>query len=95
MDLDTAQVDALTTEEKMCLQKEGCCFHCKKMGHISKNCQQRKENTPVTSCRNQGTTACVTEVKEKEHDERMIEEIKGMSSKKRNVLLNKLALQGF
>jgi hypothetical protein len=49
MDLDAARIDALTTEEKTRLQKEGRCFHCKKMGHISRNCQQRKENAPVTN----------------------------------------------
>ena len=95
MDLDAAQVDALTTEEKMRLQKEGRCFHCKKMGHISKNCQQKKENTPATNHGNQGTTACVAEVEEKDCDERMIEEIKGMSGEERNALLDKLVLQGF
>ena len=62
MDLDAAWVDALTTEEKTHLQKEGRCFHCKKMGHISRNCQQKKENSPVTNRGNQGTTVRVTEV---------------------------------
>ena len=95
MDLNATQIDALTTEEKTCLQKEGRCFHCKKMGHISKNCQQRKENAPVTNCRNQGTTAQVTEVEEKNCDEKMIEEIKGMTGEERNALLNKLVLWGF
>ena len=95
MDLDAVWVDALTTEEKTRLQKEGQCFHCKKMGHISKNCQQKKENTPVTNRRNQGTTTCITEVEEKDHNERMIEEIKGMTGEERNALLNKLVLQGF
>ena len=95
MDLDATRVDALTVEEKTCLQKEGRCFHCKKMGHISKNCQQKKENAPVTNRGNQGTTARVTELEEKDRDERMIEEIKGMSGEERNALLDKLVLQGF
>ena len=95
MDLDAVQIDALTTEEKMRLQKEGRCFHCKKMGHISKNCQQKKESTPAASHGNQGTTTCVAEVEEKDCDKRMIKEIKGMSGEERNALLDKLVLQGF
>ena len=95
MDLDAARIDALTTKEKTRLQKEGRCFHCKKMGHISRNCQQRKENAPVTNRGNQGTTTRVTEVEEKDRDERLIEDIKGMSGEERNALLDKLVLQGF
>ena len=95
MDLNATRVDALTIEEKMRLQKEGRCFHCKKMGHISRNCQQKKENAPVTGRGNQGTTTQVTEVEEKDRDEKMIEEIKGMTGEERNALLDKLVLQGF
>ena len=29
---------ALTEEEQVTLQKEGCCFNCKKQGHIGHNC---------------------------------------------------------
>ena len=65
------------------------------MGHISRNCQQRKENAPATNRGNQGTTVRVTEVEEKDRDERLIEDIKGMSGEERNALLDKLVLQGF
>jgi hypothetical protein len=96
MDLDAARVDALTTEEKTRLQKEGRCFHCKKMGHISRNCQQKKSNdAPAINRGNQRTTARVTEVEEKGRDERMIEDIKGMTTEDRNELLDKLVLAGF
>ena len=29
---------ALTEEEQVTLRKEGRCFHCKKQGHIGRNC---------------------------------------------------------
>ena len=65
------------------------------MGHISKNCQQRKENVLVTNRGNQGTNAQVTKVEEKDQDEKLIKEIKGMTGEERNALLDKLVLQGF
>ena len=65
MDLDAARVDALMIK-KMHLQKEGRCFHSVKMGHISRNCQQKKENAPMTNHGNQGTTVHITEVEEKD-----------------------------
>ena len=35
MDVDTATLAAITAEEKQRLMKEGRCYNCKKMGHIS------------------------------------------------------------
>jgi hypothetical protein len=101
MEVDMAQVNALTTEEKTQLQKEGRCFHCKRMGHISRNCQQKKNNdAPNASRRNQGTTTWVTEtgpikVERAGRDERIVADIKGMTVEERSELLDKLVLEGF
>jgi hypothetical protein len=71
------------------------------MGHISRNCQQKKNNdAPNTSRRNQGTTACVTEtgpikVEKAGRDERIVADIKGMTVEERSELLDKLVLEGF
>jgi hypothetical protein len=35
MDLDAATVNALSIDERNKLQKEGRCFHCKRLGHVS------------------------------------------------------------
>ena len=48
-DLNTMEVDAIKTgrlsnEEKTKLLKEGCCFRCKKMGHLSRNCPDKKDS---------------------------------------------------
>jgi hypothetical protein len=101
MEVDATRVDALTTEEKTRLQKEGRCFHCKRMGHISRNCQQKKNNdAPNTNHRNQGTTTRVSktgpvEVEKTGQDERIVADIKGMTVEERSELLDKLVLEGF
>jgi hypothetical protein len=101
MEVDAAQVNALTTEEKARLQKEGRCFHCKRMGHISRNCQQKKNNdAPNASRGNQGTTARVTEtgpteIEKTGRDERIVADIKGMTVEEQSELLDKLVLEGF
>jgi hypothetical protein len=40
-DSNVMDVDASTMEERMTLMKQGKCFHCKKQGHIVKNCLER------------------------------------------------------
>ena len=41
MDLDATQIDVLAAEEKAMLQKEGQCFTCKKLGHVSHVCPNK------------------------------------------------------
>ena len=38
--------------------KEGCCFHCDKQGHISRNCPKKKEETK----------ACKAETEDSNHE---------------------------
>ena len=40
--MDMICVNQLTTEKKDKCIKEGCCFHCQKQGHHSKECPLKK-----------------------------------------------------
>lgn len=96
MDIDTAEVNALTTEEKTKLQKEGSCFMCKCLGHISKACPNKKNrNTLCPTQQNAQITAHITETKNEKPKEAMVAQIKAMSAEERNNWLNDLVLQGF
>ena len=55
MDVDIIKVNTLSIEEQNQLQKEGKCFNCQKVGHISKNCPNKRD-TPKNGmlCTNQG-----------------------------------------
>jgi hypothetical protein len=44
MDINTIKTGKLTEEEKTKLSKEGHCFRCKKLGHISRNCSDKGKN---------------------------------------------------
>ena len=101
MDLDTVHVDALTAEEKGKLQKERWCFTCKRMGHLSCNCPNKRKDTPLSTQNSKTTThAIAPEEQEKNDQERnpkeaMAEQIKAMSAEERNILLDNLVLQDF
>jgi hypothetical protein len=94
MEVDAVEANALTAEERTRLQKEGKCFNCKKTGHLSKDCPEKK-NTPRNNERhtNQGMNARTTKAKEKERT--IVEEIKAMTAEERDELLDNLVLQGF
>jgi hypothetical protein len=49
MDVDRVQITGLSAEEHACLYEERKCFHCKKTGHMARDCrsrQQQRERTP-------------------------------------------------
>jgi Zinc knuckle len=83
MDLDAAQIDALAAEEKAKLQKEGRCYTCKKLGHISHVCPN-KPNKKDGGAATQGGKFAVRNIEPENGDakgtrEAMAEEIKAMS----------------
>ena len=43
MEVDAIKTGRLSDEEKAKLLKEGRCFRCKKMGHLSRNCPDKKD----------------------------------------------------
>ena len=73
MEVDGAVVNALSTEEKQRLVKEGKCFTCKKIGHQSRNCPN-KDNAPSIAHggarAGPGTSARATEVEEKKGEKK-------------------------
>jgi hypothetical protein len=99
MDLDVVKVNALTTDEKMKLQKEGRCFLCKRLGHISKMCLNKKNGNAPHPTQNTSTTTWVTEIETEKvkvaPKEAMVNQIKAMSAEQHNQLLDDLVLQGF
>jgi hypothetical protein len=44
-DPDAMDIDALTTEQREEMMRKGLCFVCRKPGHISKDCPDRKKST--------------------------------------------------
>ena len=48
MDIDvvTRTYNTMTNEERTELMKKGLCFWCKKPGHLSRNCPDKKGKTP-------------------------------------------------
>ena len=95
MDVDVAEVNALSVEEQNRLQKEGKCFNCQKVRHIGKNCPNKRDTSKnSTLCTNQGMSACIIKAKG-EGKKAVAEEIKAMTAEKRNKLLDNLVLQGF
>ena len=99
MNLDTTQIDALAAEEKAKLQKEGRCFTCKKLGHLSCVCPNKPNKKDAVVPTQSGKFAARNiepEIdKAKGPKEAIAEQIKAMSTEERNLLLDNLVLQGF
>ena len=77
MDVDAVRVDALATEEKEKLAKEGRCFRCKKQGHISRKCPEREKNKNAPRRGNQGMTVRVVAVENEDNGQNKVEELAG------------------
>jgi hypothetical protein len=52
-DPNAMDVDAMTTEERTALMKKGACFICRMIGHISRDCPQKKKKNPPPPPTNQ------------------------------------------
>ena len=92
-------VDALATEEKERLAKEGRCFKCKKQGHISCKCPEREENKNAPHRGNQGMTAHTAAVEDNGSAQNKVEELAGgireLGEDEREGLLDLLLEKGF
>ena len=51
MEIDTIQTSKLSEMDKQLLKKKGCCFYCRKPGHIALDCPAKRRNnvTPLNS----------------------------------------------
>lgn len=47
-DPNAMDVDAMTTEERTTLMRKGACFNCKTIGHLSRDCPNKKKKTITT-----------------------------------------------
>ena len=96
MEIDAAELNALSVEERNCLQKEGCCFNCRKTGHMSRACPAKQNASKKTVYENQRLTIHTTKIKEEGNKkEKMAESIKAMTMEERNELLDDLILTSF
>ena len=59
MDIDviTHTYNTLTPEERTEFMKKGLCFQCKKPGHLSRDCPDKKGKTPTTTASTSTTSA--------------------------------------
>jgi hypothetical protein len=97
MDVDGAKISTLTVEERKRLQQEGRCFGCKKQGHLSRNCPDRKkleitkgQNEGIKAGNRQGMVARVTETKKGGDVDHLASTIEGLTEEEKNALLDKL-----
>ena len=96
MEIDAAELNALSVEERNRLQKEGCCFNCRKTGHMSHACPTKQDVPKKTAPENQRSTICTTKAEEEGGEKKkMAESIKAMTMEERNKLLDDLVLVGF
>src|SRR5882762_9617505 len=52
MEVDALKTDKLSKEEREKLSKEGRCFQCKKQGHMSRDCPDKKKKSDKEPKRN-------------------------------------------
>ena len=96
MDVDTAMLATIAAEEKQKLLKEGRCFNCKKLGHISRNCPTKTDrNAPNTNHRNHRMTARVAKVADNKEETDLMEQIGNLTMEERSTLMDEMVLKGF
>ena len=96
MDVDAATLAAIAAEEKQRLMKEGRCYNCKKMGHISQNCPTKSnKNVPNTNHGNQGMTVRAAEITDSKEEPDLMEQIGNLTMEERSMLMDEMVLKGF
>ena len=76
MDVNAAMLAVIAAEEKQRLLKEGRCFNCKKLRHISRNCPTKSnKDTPNNNCGNHGMTVCATEITDGKEEMDLMEQL--------------------
>ena len=96
MDVDAATLATIAAEEKQRLMKEGRCYNCKKMGHISRNCPTKtNKNTPNVNHGNQGMTTRATEITDGKEEPDLMEQIRNLTMEERSALMDEMVLKGF
>ena len=94
MEINAAELNALSVEERNRLQKEGHCFNCRKTGHMSRACPTKQDAPRKTAP--EKSTICTTKTEEEGSEKKkMAESIKAMTMEERNELLDDLVLMGF
>ena len=96
MDVDTVQVNAMTSEEHANCMKEGCCFFYKDKGHMSKACPKKK-NKPKTSQTWAVEVKATQEEEPKEDDKtNILSRVRKLSKEDRTVIFDEmLKAEGF
>ena len=74
MEIDTAELNALSVEERNHLQKEGHCFNCRKTGHMSHACPTKQDTSKKTAPENQRSTIRITKAKEEGNEKKKMAE---------------------
>ena len=96
MDVDTAMLAVIAAEEKQKLLKEGRCFNCKKLGHISQNCPTKTNNNGSNNSHgNHGMTARATKVTDGKEETDLMEQIGNLTMEERSALMDEMVLKGF
>jgi hypothetical protein len=62
VDVNLAKTSQLSKQEREKLAKEGRCFHCKKQGHIARNCPDKPKRTTTFTQKNKGKQTLGTKV---------------------------------
>ena len=99
IDVDAIQINAaMMPKEHQKLQSKGRCFHCKKQGHISKQCLTKETNkTPQNSeglHSHQGMSMRSIEMEEK-GVEVLAEEVSHLNIEDRDTVLDQIFAKGF
>ena len=96
MDVDTATLAAIAAKEKQKLLKEGRCFNCKKLGHVSRNCPTKtNKDVPNINCGNHGMTVRTAETTDGKEETDLMEQIGNLTIEERSTLMDEMVLKGF